>query len=49
VTISKIADQVKSKEDFVSFLQKLLLDYQMNKEDWENLELGMYIEAMKRF
>lgn len=44
-----IAEQVKSKQDFIEFLQVLFNDYKKNKEEWENPELGRYIEAMERF
>lgn len=47
--IVEIAEQVKNKEDFVFFLQALINDFTNNKEEWENPELGRYLEAMERF
>ena len=47
--IAEIAEQVKSKEDFVNFLQALISDFKNNKEEWENPELGRYLDAMERF
>ncbi|MEO6315864.1 MAG: hypothetical protein ABIU63_17735 [Chitinophagaceae bacterium] len=47
--ISDLADQVSSKEDFISFLQKLQQDYRINKNEWENPDLPRYFEAMEAF
>lgn len=47
--LGEMAQQVKSKEDFVNFLQVLINDFETNNEEWENPELGRYLEAMERF
>jgi hypothetical protein len=49
MSIVEMAEQVKSKEDFVNFLQVLIADFSNNKEEWENPELGRYLEAMEGF
>jgi len=43
------AEKVKSKDDFILFLQAFYEDYDTNKGEWENVELGRYLEAMERF
>lgn len=40
---------VISKEDFIVFLKTLIDDYRLNKEQWENKELGRYLEGMSYF
>jgi len=37
---------VKSRQDFVSFLNYLLLDYQQNGREWESQSLGSFLEAL---
>ena len=49
MSIVEIAQNVKSKDDFVTFLQALIINFSNNNEDWENPELGKYLEAMKEF
>ena len=49
MNIVEIAEQVESKEEFLHFLQRLISDFENNKEQWENAELGRYLEAMERF
>lgn len=47
--IAELALKAKNKSDFVQFLDSLKSDYDLNKGEWENNELGRYIEAMQRF
>ena len=49
MSIVEIAKQVENKEDFVKFLQALISDFEKSKVEWENPELGKYLEAMERF
>jgi hypothetical protein len=49
MSIVKIAEEVSDKESFVKFLRALVEDLQNKKEEWENPELGRYLEAMGRF
>lgn len=44
-----LAEQAKSKEDFIVFLKALLRDYETNKSKWENPNLEMYLEGMWGF
>jgi hypothetical protein len=37
---------VKSRKDFVSFLNYLLIDYQQNGREWESQSLGNFLEAL---
>jgi hypothetical protein len=45
----EIAEKVKNKEDFVIFLKALSEDFLNNNEEWENPELGRYLDAMEAF
>jgi len=40
-------DEIKSKEDFIVFLEELTRDFEKNKEEWENQDLISYLESMK--
>ena len=40
---------IKSRQDFVIFLNQLLTDYQNNSETWENKNLGDFLEALSRY
>jgi hypothetical protein len=41
----KIKD-IKTKDDFVSFVYSLSQDYQNNPSSWKNNEIGTFLEAM---
>jgi predicted transcriptional regulator len=47
--ITELAQCIQSKEDFIEFLKALIDDYENRQEEWENLELGRYFNAMERF
>jgi hypothetical protein len=49
MSIVEIAEQVTDKDSFIKFLQVLNEDFSNNKEQWENPELGRYIEAMEGY
>jgi len=38
--------RIKSREDFVIFLKKLLINYKKSNEDWENDNLESFIDGM---
>lgn len=44
--ISQI-EQISDKEEFLSFLEKLILDYRENSQEWENTTIDLYLEAMQ--
>lgn len=44
-----MVDKISSKEDFKKFLRMLVVDFRDNRGEWENIELGKYLEAMERF
>lgn len=39
-------NNIKSKSDFVIFLQKLCNDYKTHGTDWENSDLGSFLDAL---
>ena len=43
--ISKI-DSIESKEDFVSFVELLAQDFNINSKDWENKTIPQFLEAI---
>ena len=47
--ITDLAQSVESKEDFIIFLQQLQRSLINNPEEWENPELGKYLDAMEAF
>ncbi len=49
MNLYELAEQAKSKEDFVIFLKALQKDFFTNKDRWENPELSRYLEAMEAF
>lgn len=47
--LAELVEQVKTKEDFIHFLQALQNDLITNHAEWENLNLEQYLEAMEAF
>lgn len=45
----EFAKTIKDKEGFVKFLELFLADFKNSSDDWENVELGNYFEAMAAF
>lgn len=43
------AQNIKTREDFEFFLEKLVSDYNQNKEAWQNDTLKSYLEALHGF
>lgn len=41
--------KVKDRQSFIRFLQLLQKDFEENKSDWENQDLGSFLEAMTRY
>ena len=39
-------ENVKSKEDFISFINKLSEDNQINNDEWENKDILSYLEGI---
>ena len=39
-------ENVKSKEDFISFINKLSEDNQINNDEWENEDILSYLEGI---
>ena len=44
--IGDLARNVKSKKDFIEFVEGLIRDLNDNPDDWENKSLGSYLEAL---
>ncbi len=49
MNIGELPDKIKTKEDFIFFLQQLQDDLLNNRESWENPGLERYLEAMEAF
>ena len=45
--IETIAQNVKSKDDFISFMAALIHDLKNNPDAWENQSLEAYLEAVQ--
>ena len=43
------ADAIQSREDFVSFVHALVVDLRENPGEWENADLGRYLDALARW
>lgn len=44
--ITKIIESISDKEDFLSFIQRLIVDYRENPQKWENKSVDEYLQAM---
>ena len=44
--IHKQIEKIKSKNDFLTFLNQLSKDFRENSDEWENKTAGEYIRAM---
>lgn len=44
--IHKQIEKIKSKDDFLAFLNQLSKDFRENSDEWENKTAGEYIQAM---
>ncbi|EEL50767.1 MULTISPECIES: DUF7660 family protein [Bacillus cereus group] len=40
-------DDVRTKEDLIAFIKSLKVDLDKNKDEWENLSLEMYLDAIE--
>jgi hypothetical protein len=47
--VAKIAQAVKTKEDFLEFVGSLILDLKNNPGNWVNKNLEDYLEALQRW
>ncbi|WP_342539940.1 hypothetical protein MHI39_18915 [Heyndrickxia sp. FSL K6-6286] len=45
--IYEMADEVKSPEDLIKFINQLRMDLQINKGEWKNITLEDYLEALE--
>ncbi len=37
---------IQSRDDFIAFVQGLSKDFQDNPDDWENMTIDRYLEAL---
>lgn len=44
--VNELLDNIESKEDFISFVNSLLNDNQVNNDEWENKDILSYLEAI---
>ncbi len=42
-------ENIKTKEDFLKFIEELRKDLRENKDKWENLTLEDYLEALEAY
>lgn len=47
--IEKVIKQVKSKSDFVEFIYQMLNELKHNPNEWENVTLENYLDAIARY
>ena len=40
---------ISTRQDFVEFLNQLLIDYQKNREEWENQSIDDFLEALAAY
>lgn len=45
--IFEMADNVNSPEDLIEFINQLRMDLKINKDEWKNITLEDYLEAME--
>lgn len=43
------AEAIKSKEDFVKFMECYLEDFHSNIDEWDNQDLASYLAGLKGF
>ncbi|MDE7423029.1 MAG: hypothetical protein K2N51_04970 [Lachnospiraceae bacterium] len=46
MSVDKLLDNMKSKEDFIFFMRRLLNDNQVNIEEWENRDDRKFIATL---
>ncbi len=44
--LSDKINSINSKEDFISFVELLIVDLKNNPDEWENKKLDSYLEAV---
>ncbi len=44
--VNEMIENVKSKEDFISFINMLSEDNQINNDEWENKDILSYLEGI---
>ncbi|TRX58737.1 hypothetical protein FNH22_12740 [Fulvivirga sp. M361] len=47
--LDKEFENIKSKEDFVMFLQQLRLNLEARPEEWENVTLADFLESLQAY
>jgi hypothetical protein len=43
---NKIIEEIESKEDFIDFVELLIIDLKKNSKEWTNKTLNEYLEGM---
>ena len=44
--VNEIIDNIKNKEDFILFIDKLLIDNQVNNDERENKDILSYLSSI---
>jgi len=45
--VEEFARNVKSRQDFVQFIQALIEDFKKNRKNWENKDLETFLKAVQ--
>ena len=46
ISLDDVVDEMKTKEDFLKFLELLKKDYLENQDSWENPTMECYLDTM---
>ncbi|GHT20013.1 hypothetical protein FACS189429_8090 [Bacteroidia bacterium] len=44
--INMLAKKIENKKDFEDFLKELIIDFEINKSDWHNNRLDLFLEGL---
>ncbi|HEV2947927.1 MAG TPA: hypothetical protein VGX70_11150 [Gemmataceae bacterium] len=47
VPLGEVVQQIRSRTDFAAFVGALLVDLKDRSDEWENLDLGTFLQAIK--
>ncbi|MEK6153141.1 hypothetical protein WIW50_07775 [Flavobacteriaceae bacterium 3-367] len=47
--LDSIAENIRNKKEFEVFLKELKLDFETNKENWENFTLAKFLEGISAY
>jgi len=47
VPLGEVVQQIRSRADFATFVGSLLVDLKDRRDEWENRDLGAFLQAIK--